>query len=84
MTQCFFKETKVQANINFCNKFESKSSRAKGIAFHPKRSAHRQSTLGVLHLADTSQTMDSRIPTFIYYSIMGLSHGHPDRSVRGA
>ena len=84
MTQCFFKESKVQANINFCNKFESKSSRAKGIAFHPKRSAYRPIDLRVLHLADRSQTVDSRLPTLLYDPVMGLSHGHPDRSVRGA
>lgn len=40
--------------------------------------------LRVSHLVNRSQTMDSRLSTFLYNSAMGLSYGHPDRSVRGA
>ena len=84
MLQYNLKGVLVKTNIKSFNKFESKSSRAKGIAFHPKRFAHCSTDLLVLQLADNFQTMDSRLPTFFYNSAMGLSHGYIDRSVRGA
>lgn len=56
--------------------FESKSSRAKGIAFHPKRCAPQSSPALPLP-ADLRQAMDPRLPTFVHHPAVGLPHGYP-------
>lgn len=57
--------------------FESKSSRAKGIAFHPDRSVTYTSPRTIF-FADFIQTMDPRITALFNNSTMGLPDGHTD------
>lgn len=67
----------------FALQFESKSSRAKGIAFHPKRSVPVFSSMcRDPRVLTSKQSVDPRLPALVDHSAMGLSHGNPYRSLR--